>query len=78
MRVRRVVEYSGPEEDVKRHLDNTLLSLLPVLTPGTCVPYRAPQIHDSDEGDEPLMAWTFHGAKGAPQVTIRLLEEEVT
>ncbi len=39
MRVVRCIEYTGPEEDVKRHLDETLLSKQPVWWFGSLPPW---------------------------------------
>lgn len=60
MKLIRVIEYSAEDgEDIKRHLDDTLLSKQPVIYPGDVVPEIGP----------------IFGGPNAPKVTIRLLEE---
>lgn len=60
MRIRRVIEYEGPEADVRRHLArSTLLSQQAEIKPGDYVPNIGP----------------IHAGSGAPQITIRLVSE---
>ena len=60
MKCIRIVEYEAEDgEDIKRHLDMTLLSAQPVICPGDVVPGMGP---------------IFAGSS-APRVTIRLLDE---
>jgi hypothetical protein len=59
MKVIRVIQYEGPEEDVLRALDRALLTAQAVIRPGDVVP-----------GVGPIAA-----RKGAPQVTVSLLDQ---